>query len=84
MSSIKLGNKTLGNISFGSTKIGDARRLAKAPIFRTEALKNHVNKVVTYVPKPQPTQPQQETQWLLSNGVWNDNGVWDDSQTWTE
>jgi hypothetical protein len=87
MATIKLGDKTLGSIAFGGTKLGDARRLAKTPIFRTEVFKNHGVKEVVYPSADSigtgANQPPQ-TQWLLSNGTWNDNGVWDDSQNWTE
>lgn len=86
MASIKLGNKTLGSIAFGGVKIGDTRTLLKNPIFRTQALKNHGNKQITYsnnvvVGGP---SPENTSQWLLSSGVWQDTGRWDDTQTWND
>ena len=86
MATIKLGNKTLGNVAFGGTTIGDARKLNKTPIFRAEVFKNHGNKLVTYAPiaPPEglPTEPTSE--WMIASGVWQDTGVWDDTQTWND
>ena len=88
MATIKLGDKTLGTIAFGGTKLGDARTLNKQKIFRAEVFKNHGNKLVTYAPSPiapvegLPNEPT--TDWLLNNGVWQDTGVWDDTQIWND
>ena len=86
MATIKLGDKTLGSIAFGGTKIGDARTLTKQKVFRTQAFKNHGDKQVTYSiiapPEGLPSEPTQT--WLLNNGVWQDTGVWDDTQIWND
>lgn len=88
MASIKLGNKTLGSIAFGGVKIGDARTLAKKPIFRTQALKNHGNKQVTYsnnvVSDGIGTGGFQQSVWILVSSNWNDNGVWFDNANWND
>ena len=84
MATIKLGDKILGSIAFGGTKLGDARTLAKNPIFRTQAFKNHRNKQIIYSTPPISVPEEPTTNWLLNNGVWNDTGVWDDTQNWTE
>jgi len=85
MATIKLGDKTLGSIAFGGTKLGDARKLDKAPIFRTQAFKNHGDKQITYSPiAPPGGLPNDPNEWLFANGVWNDNGRWDDTQTWND
>ena len=85
MATIKLGDKTLGSIAFGGTKLGDARTLAKTPIFRTEVFKNHGVKEVTYSPIAPPGGiPIEQAQWVLANGVWNDSGNWNDNQTWND
>lgn len=87
MATIKLGNKTLGTLAFGGTKIGDGRNLTKQKVFRVQALKNHNNKTVTYsnsVVISDGVGSENNSQWLFTNGVWQDTGRWEDTQTWND
>lgn len=91
MATIKLGDKTLGNIAVGSSTIGDIRKLAINKIFRVHALSNHaVGKTIASSIGSDsgggdlPGGSGGDSQWLLADNVWNDNGVWDDTQNWSE
>lgn len=88
MSTIKLGNKTLGNLVFGGVKIGDGRNLTKQKVFRTQALKNHGDKQITYsnnvVSDGIGTGGFQQPVWILTSSNWNDNGVWFDNANWND
>jgi hypothetical protein len=91
MATIKLGDKTLGNIAVGSSTIGDVRKLATNKIFRVHALSNHdVGKTISSSIGSNsgggdlPGGSGGDSTWLLSTGYWDDNGVWDDTQTWSD
>ena len=77
MAIIKLGNKTLGSISLGGAKLGNAKQ------FRNIVKSRGVN--IPYTPPIiGPGGGDIDNQWLLQGGTWNDNGVWDDTQTWND
>lgn len=85
MAIIKLGNKTLGSISLGGTKLGSSKQFTKIIRSKHIPLNSSNNQVVT----PPPIiggggGDLPEGQWLLANGVWNDAGVWDDTQNWND
>ena len=68
MATLKLGNASLGGISFGgNTTIVTPKR------FKTNL---RTPKVTQLEALP--------SEWLLANGIWNDNGVWDDTQIWND
>jgi len=80
MATLKLGDASLGGISFGgNTTIVTPKRfktnLRTPKVTQSEALQLRGNNVVT---------PPSPSEWLLANGIWNDNGVWDDTQTWND
>jgi hypothetical protein len=90
MATIKLGDKTLGNIAVGNSTIGDVRKLATNKMFRVHALSNHdIGKSISASIGSNSGNDLGgnvggDSTWLLANNVWNDNGVWDDTQTWSE
>jgi hypothetical protein len=76
MAIIKLGNRTLGSIAIGGAKIGDIRKLSKSNFIRA-TLKPTASVGIG-------VGGNNQSQWLLANGNWNDSGVWDDTQIWND
>jgi len=87
MATLKLGSTSLAGFAFGGetevitpTKAKNALRAPK--ITQAAALELRGQSSPPLIGGGGGDLPG--TNWLLTNGVWNDNGVWDDTQNWTE
>ena len=87
MATLKLGNSSLAGFAFGGkTEVITPKKIKKAirapKVTQAAALQAKGQQVSPPIMGGGGDLPG--TNWLLTNGVWNDNGVWDDTRNWRE
>jgi hypothetical protein len=85
MFKIRIGSKTFGRLSIGSSNLGSIQK--SAPVFVQPITPTPVPTSTTSTTLPITTSTSTTTiagSWILATGIWNDGGVWIDTSNWID